>query len=795
MVNQYSGRMMRRLPAAAAALLAAMLLWLAIPPAAAEKAEAGIELSTELGFQSVYKTGKYARLKLTLTNRTGHDLRGDIIFTLHNGYPTEIAVPVELPRDTPIVAEMTVPGLMYNKDNNLFRFEEGGAGSGRTIPLLTDRPYLETYGLTNEQLIGVIARDPDTLNFLAMLNTQGYAIRTITVKEDDLPTETLQLDALDYLVINDAPTGGWPREKIDAIRGWIMRGGHLIVSGGAGYAKTAEAFADLVPVVPGGTAVLEKTATLEAVGGEPFASDAPITVSTGTLQAGSVILSDGVTIAAARNYGEGSVVYAAFDPSLEPFKSWGGSYRLWERMLNNSGLQQVIGVHVVYGYDFWDFDHLLNYFPSLKPPEIDNLLIYFVIYVLIAAPVLYLVLKRLDRREWAWWMIPALSIVCSVVIFSVGAADKMKVHAHSLRTVQLAGDGWAERSAAAAVFAPSGGTLPVSFGAAEYAMPLRDDPIVQAGGAGSLESRQAVRVTDGELTAVWRNVPYWSIRKAWVHLGPSPGYGQFDTDMSYSGNSIDLRVTNQTAADLTHVHVLMSSSAYRIGDLKRGESGTISIPYQGGQMAAGQTHFGSLIFPRRGRDDPYIRERGLLEMQLNVMRKDRSRQIGPQIVGFSADNGEWLEVSGAPVSSDNVTLWIQPLDLSAVESDGIASTVQPHITKNTLQSHGYTGYNQQVHMREGTVEFEYKMPVREQPYRSFNLLNSELQGPGSAVLEVWNEAAAIWEPVPAAAGKYTLPEPAPSYLTDQLTVKMQLTVTGDIQYRLPDLEWEGGTAE
>jgi hypothetical protein len=784
----------RRLRAAAAALLAMLLLWPGHPTAAAETD--GIELRWELGFQNVYKLGKYTRLKLTLTNRTDRDLRGDVVLAYDDGFPKEIAVPAELPRDTPIVVEMTVPGLSYGKNNNRIRFDEGGAGSGRQVGFVSGQPYLEGSGV-GSATVGVVARDPDTLNFLALLGSRGYDLKLIVLKEDELSADPLQLGALDMLALNDVPTAGWPQERIDAIRGWVIRGGTLILSGGAGYAKTAGAFADLAPVAPGGTAVLESTRIFESIGGEPLPDGTPVTVSTGELKAGTVTLKEGVAISAVRSYGAGSVLYAAFDPSVDPFAGWGGNAELWERLLSGVGLQPaVMQVHYGFSYDFWDYDSILSYFPSLKPPKIGSLSIFFIIYALIAAPILYLVLKRFDRREWMWWIVPVLAVVCSIVIFTVGSADKRSVKAHSVRTVQLAGDGWADRSAAAAVFVPAGGTVAFNFDGADYTVPLRDERILQGGAAG-LKGDKLTRLAGGDAAAVWRNVPYWSVRKAWVHLGASPGYGKFDTNMAYDGGSIELEVTNNTAADLTHVSVLMNGTAYVIGDLARGASGSVSMPFNGvGRLQAGYGLYGSLVFPHQGGEDPYIRERMLLETYLTDTRNSGFRDsMVPQIVGFSADGESWFEVNGSPVPSDNVTLWVQPLDLSAAEADdGVPGIVQPVIIRNAMREFGsYDGYL--LEMADGSLEFEYPLPWRDEPYRSFTVRQKEPASFAEASLSVWNEAAGEWEPVPMNDAAYRLPEPAESYVTDRHTVRMQLEAAGRIRYRLPDLELEGGTVE
>ncbi|OUM95208.1 MAG: hypothetical protein A9Z00_14745 [Thermobacillus sp. ZCTH02-B1] len=777
---------------AAAALLALLMLLAGLPAASAEAEDEGIELAWELGIRSVQKHGKYARLQLVLTNRTGRDLRGDVVFAYDDGEAKEIAVPVELPADTPIVVDMTVPGMLYNKDNNRIRFEEGGAGSGREIGFLSGRNYLVSTGVTSTT-VGIVARDPDTLNVLSLLNSRGYDIRTVPIGADDLPEDPLQLDSLDILALNDVPTGGWPRERIDAIRSWVIRGGVLIVSGGAGYAKTAEAFADLVPVAPDGTGELESAAMLEAIGGEPLKPGTPVTVATGTLQAGSVTLQDGVIVSAVRPYGAGKVLYVAFDPSVEPLASWGGSAKLWERLLTDVGLRPAaLKVNYGYGYDFWLYDSILGFFPSIRPPAVGSLSVFFIVYALLAAPVLYLVLRKFDRREWMWWLVPVFSVLCSVVIFAVGSADKREVKAHSVRTVNLAGDGWADRYAGAAVFVPSGGRVRVDFRDAGYAVPLRDESILQRGVDGASGANVA-RMEDGRASVVWRNVPYWSFRKAWVHLGASPGYGQFDVKPEYSGGLLDLAITNHTAADLRHVHVLVEGRAYSVGDLKRGESGTVRIPH--GRFSAGFGGYGPQIFPYQGRGDEYARERGLIDIYLNELRKSGVEVSGPVIIGFSHDGESWFEVNGSARRSDNVTLWTQMLDFSmeAFEA-GASRIVKPVIVEQNMKGYGVTFGDPWMQMTDGTLVFEFPLPWRDEPIVSFTVRHPDPAVSGSAFLSVWNEAEGDWELIPIRSSHW-LPGPADAYITERRTVRMRLEAVGTVEYRLPDLELEGGTPE
>src|SRR4029078_5679772 len=54
--------------------------------------------------------------------------------------------------------------------------------------------------------------------------------------------------------------------------------------------------------------------------------------------------------------------------------------------------------------------------PNLALPPVGGLIAILVVYILLIGPINYLILKRIDRREWAWVTMPAL-----IGAFAVGA--------------------------------------------------------------------------------------------------------------------------------------------------------------------------------------------------------------------------------------------------------------------------------------------------------------------------------------------------------------------------------------
>ena len=63
-------------------------------------------------------------------------------------------------------------------------------------------------------------------------------------------------------------------------------------------------------------------------------------------------------------------------------------------------------------------------FPSFKvsAPLIFGIIIFYIILII---PVLYFILKRKDKREYAWWIIPVVALLTSIAIFGYGAKDRI----------------------------------------------------------------------------------------------------------------------------------------------------------------------------------------------------------------------------------------------------------------------------------------------------------------------------------------------------------------------------------
>ncbi|MFD0959574.1 DUF7408 domain-containing protein [Paenibacillus chungangensis] len=758
----------------------------------ADKSSIGIESKVAAGYQGMYEPGQWYPVRISLTNRSDRHLQGELVFSTYSTEygASDYVVETELPMESEVEVVIGVPGMNLDKENNTIRFFEQSYKEGKSIPINGDT-YATGRSVTGNDVIGVISRDPDTFNFMPTLNQRGYSIAVIPMQTEELPDEATMLDMFDTIVLNDVATGNWDSSRIAAVKEWVAKGGTLVLSGGSGYAKTAEAFQEMAPVTGSGTTVVKNPKAIAAAGGTESKLSGPITVSIGEQTRGSIKLTEGdIPIAVLQEYGFGSVIYAAFDSSLEPMASWPGSAMLWAKLLqgSTSALQLNAspkgGDNMLYSMNQW-----IDTFPTIKPPSFSLLLVLFCTYILIAAPLLYALLSRLDRREWAWWIVPSLAVVMGAAVLFAGAGDKRVPSAHSIEVIQLSSDGHAVSYGGAGVFSPTGGTVTMQF-ADERMLRLYGNDNSFRGGLSESVNHQVLQGRHA-ISARWHNVPYWSTRKVWMErklMSPEQS-GSLQADFVSGNRDMKLKVTNRTTDDLHDVALLMNGSVLPIGNLPRGNSGEVTL--SGLTASAGNNHYfhyGDTMFPYPNGDliDESYRQRDMVNYFMNDYTGGLM-QNKPTIVAFSEVGASPFTMNGKSVKSDNLRLWLYELDDMETSAIGLnrEETLEPVIVSSSLESMEQMRYGALL-VGEGELIMEYLVPDHTAELDNVHIKYPMTFKQPGVHYTIWHEAGSEW--VELQEGE--LPEPD-DYIIEGHTIRVKLESTVHQETTLPQITIKG----
>lgn len=746
---------------------------------------AKIGIQSEMGYQGKIKHDKWNPLKLTLTS--DRDISGDVVVQIQNyngfGYQTSYVQQVDLPKDTPKEVVIGIPGAVLNKDNNQILFYEGSYTKGKQIPFASGKNYVQASPYQGA-LIAVLSDDPDTMNFMNVLNGKGNSVNVFPLKNASVPSDGMLLNGLDAIVINNFASDTLSEPQRKAITDWVNGGGTLILAGGAGYAKTAAPFADITPVVADGTTTVHSLAELEKLGGKALNLDGAFTISTAKAVEGSKIgiEADGQPLFASKAYGQGSVQYAAYDLAMEPVSSWAGHPDAWASILRNN-LPMVGAQNGMYYNSLMDsLNYVLEYFPSLKMPSFTLLLWMLIIYAVVVAPLLYYILKKADKREWAWFLIPIIAVIASGSVYVVGSSDKTRELAHTINLIELNGQGDAVKSTASAFFTPRSGNYALEFPENTYLKTGQSQ--TRFGGMG--ENKSFVRVEQASTTLELRDMSQWSLAKVWVDRQGTEEMGRLGMDLKLDAKGeLNGKVTNDTINDLTEVVLVVGGKAYKLGGIKKGDAAAVPqdpkqiIKFTGGDLSG-------MLYPY-SQNDPKQRERDIMS-QYGYSNRMVNRDA--YILGWSKDHLTNYTLKGAEVDSDQLNFWIQPVEMDWGLNGEINipyGFLSPEISQVNAPMFGV--YPHGVEMGQGSLIAEFPL------ISEGNVKYSELSMKGTkfnnnVTMEIWNSKKSAWEPVTDANNVFTITKNPEQYIVGN-RIRFMITAKDQTNFMMPELSVKG----
>ncbi len=239
---------------------------------------------------------------------------------------------------------------------------------------------------------------------------------------DDLPDRAAALTSVNRMVFNDIDSGALSSAQRAAIADWVAGGGHLIVTGGTNWQSTAAGLTDLLPLLPSASVTLDGLTSLTdwLRRGDDRLQGATV-IATGTLSPVARVLvqdADGKPLLARRTVGAGTVDYLTMNPNATPLRGWGGLNDLWLALATSvqtppswayglsSPSSAVDAVSILPGVDM-----LVDALPLCG---------FLALYIALIGPLNYLILNKLNRREWAWVTIPLFIGLFSALAWFLG---------------------------------------------------------------------------------------------------------------------------------------------------------------------------------------------------------------------------------------------------------------------------------------------------------------------------------------------------------------------------------------
>jgi len=638
----------RPLLAAALALLA--LGPLALPVAAADEDGPTMEARVLMGGHA--RLGTWMAIEVHLRN-DGPSVAGELRLNGGSQSRTRFGTPVDLPTGSDKIY------LLYA--------QPPGFGREIQVDLIDGDEAIATvkaeYSVrdASQLVVALVAERPQGLlaGMDLLPDQRQQAPVTLALAPTDLPARVEAWGSIDRLIWQDVDSNQLEPDQIEALRGWLAGGGRLIIAGGTAGPAVMSAFPD--PILPYRPLATTEAApqSLAALLGDLPETATDVVAWSGELTAGRALASVGdQVIAAERSYGSGLVTVLGFDPATPWIGETSAAEGLWRRLIPQRGATGLI---------LTEDSQLLgavSQLPALALPPIGGLLALLGAYILLIGPVNYAILRRLDRREWAWVTMPVLIVVFAVGAYGFGAAlrgsNVIINEVAIVRGAPGATDGTAQ--VYLGVFSPSRETYQLAVpGGALLSSPLSGDFFGGDGSGAALDVLQGdpARVRD-------LSVGFGSLRA--VRAETQTTVPLIETDLQLIDGSLRGTVRNASQETLERPAVVLGSTVQVLADLAPGASAPVSIRVQPSFFGQGISDkvVGSVFFPDQARQSEqvirqYVRHTIIDQLTYDPMfgTTNQLPSDGPVILAWGTRDVLEVEITGqVPRRTGNVLYYL-----------------------------------------------------------------------------------------------------------------------------------------
>ena len=651
------------MPFAAVLVVLAAVPWVAraASPTPTPATPAGMTMEARALVQGHARTGSWMAIRVDLAN-DGPAFTGELRLVGGTQGRTRFAVPVDLPTTSRKAYTLHAQAPAFGSSLEVALVADEAVVTRRAVAFALHDP--------GQLVIGVVAERPGPL--VAALgrlrDPVGPQPAVVQLTVADLPERPEAWSALDRLVWQDVDASRLSAEQLAALRTWLAGGGRLTIVGGSGGLGLLGGFPDeLLPFRPTVTIDVDPEAIRGLVGGTLPRGAEALPALAGSPAAGARALagSGDRAIAGDRPFGSGAVTLAGFDPSTPWLAESTSVDVLWASLVPARGTART---PLIVGDD-GILVSLLATMPALALPSIGGLLLLLLGYILLIGPVNYLVLRRLDRREWAWVTMPVLVVGFTVAAFAIGFVLRgTDVIVNQIALVRAApGTDAAQAQVYLGVFSPTRGSYEVGVpGGALLSAPYSGEGFGQSGGQGldvvqgdPARLRQ-LAVGYGTLRAVRAEAPV---------LAP-----RIEADLRLEGDRVRGTIRNASTLPLEKPVVVLGTALVVLSDLAPGASATVDLRAQPDAFgrALSERIFGQQQFSSDGRPTSDFLRDQVRRQLVDALTYDpffgsngTLPSDGPVLLAWGRPGLFAVTVAGQEPRTAGETLYYLPLGLAA----------------------------------------------------------------------------------------------------------------------------------
>lgn len=684
-----------------------------------------LKVSVSAGIDGKVKEGKGAPLIIVIEN-SGTAFSGDLVIDVPSYFTTGSgeAIPLDIGAGETKTISLVIPNMtdMNNRYGGMTNTKtiflyEGGWEKGKEIVHKGAQKITPTMYYDDSKFIVTFTDNPDRLGALKnsrILNAStSQIISASKMGEPNFPEEAAGWGAADFIIIDEYPLADLSDKKQNALLGWVRSGGILVIGGSDNVKAETGVFSDHLPLTLKGSTEANPEVLNKWAGTKGFEGPIPSYLAELNPGASSLLEDEGHVLVAYSKLGQGQIVQTAFSFGDDPIAKMVGMSAFWGTLFDTTGHSNQWGqnrydspnnaiVHTVGSTN--------ELFPSFKvsAPLIFGIIIFYIILII---PVLYFILKRKDKREYAWWIIPSIAILASIAIFAYGAKDRIgRAQIQHSAILNVEEDGSLTGFYAESILTNKSGNFTFSAPAETTlgASLPNNDPFTS--NQGTIHKKAIVEKDAAGTTMHLRNIGYWNVGTVYGETRVEK-QGNYAIQLNVTDKKLTGSVTNEFPFALTDVAIWSGTKLIPIGDLGPGETAQVD-----------ETLKTSTLLPRKSMFNSYTNSAPVNMDDLTKMRKDSilsfsgdymNKTSSPAIIGYTDTQIVPIELLKVKPSMSALTMLVQPAMVDVTLTD--AFTVEPEMMEMSMLSED--GQFQPDSQGYGTDEYYFNESVYNQTWQ------------------------------------------------------------------------------
>lgn len=620
-----------------------------------------------------------------------------------------------------------------------------------------------TLSTANTSYIGIFSEDVSQLNYFS-----NSFINVISMDEKNFPSDASVLGWLDVIVINNYDTNKLSAIQYETLKKWVQLGGTLAVGTGENYTKTLGLFKDDFIAGTYNTTQSRDTSfglteadvnTITSFSYEDISSYNEIkaithTPNNATEQKEKDIL-QGVTpeqeesttgttsvvpsvkkemldltitgafpcvtegsnlILQRKEYGKGVIELMNTDLGLDN-TLWSTLGNQITRILYScmADERKIELISFLEGYGRGNgLDYTLGSGDSSTMPKTSMFFVILALYLVICGPVLYIVLKRFGKRDYLWGAVPAVAILFTLIITSIGSGNKYRAASiNYIHYMFMSNSDSLVEEVQMSVMTPSNKNYTIQLGDGFTGNLADSYDSYYSNGNESYGGTQKI-VSFGEENSLKINAATSFGKYSFGASRIRKQEGNYSSTLEYEGTrKLVGQFTNQTGYDFTNCAIISNDKIYVLGKLDSGSSVDASKSYT-------STHSGSLYW-NDGVDQfigtTYDEQNRTQRLQFETIEmlyqkycyvSNRRDEV---FVGLVSDTADRVFSDAVSMKSNGISLVVIPMNIAINEE--LSSTQDSINLDDLLVAYSHTMDQEQGTYYTQDVEYlvcKYQMP-------------------------------------------------------------------------------------